>query len=170
MLKPQLTHQSSQYSTQTPFLQLKPFIHGNGNASLPISRHSFQKKNKSVRVGFTPSSIKAVASSTEKSTSVKAIVTVKLTVGGFLSNLGLARGIDDIKDLLGQTLQLELVSSELDPSKLLIQQNYTPNNLTNQTSFTTLFKVYFNLPNADYESRMHASYLYIFCYYILIIS
>jgi hypothetical protein len=108
----------------------------------------------------------AVASSTEEaSTSVKAIVTVKLTVGGFLSNLGLARVIDDIKDLVGETLQLELVSTDLDPSKLLIQQNYTPNNLTNQTSFTTLFKVYFNLPNADYESRMHACiacYLYIF--------
>ncbi|KAE8037063.1 hypothetical protein FH972_009688 [Carpinus fangiana] len=104
MLKPQLTHQSSQYSTRTPFLQLKPFIHGNGNASLPISRHSFQKKNKSVRVGFTPSNIKAVASSTERATSVEAIVTVKKTIGGVLS-----------EDSLGETLQLELVSTELDP-------------------------------------------------------
>ncbi|XP_062171339.1 linoleate 13S-lipoxygenase 2-1, chloroplastic-like [Alnus glutinosa] len=117
MLKLQLTQQS-QYSTQTPFLQhFKPFIHGhgNGNASLPISRQSFHKKNKSVRVGFIPGNIKAVASSTEKATSVKAIVTVKPTVGGFLSNLGITRGLDDIRDLLGQTLQLELVSTELDP-------------------------------------------------------
>jgi lipoxygenase len=119
MLKPQLTQQS-QYSTQTPFLQhFNPFIHGhgNGNASLPIPRQSFHKKNKSVRVGFIPGNIKAVASSTEKGTSVKAIVTVKPTVGGFLSNLGITRGLDDIRDLLGQTLQLELVSTELDPSK-----------------------------------------------------
>jgi lipoxygenase len=104
MLKPQLTQQS-QYSTQTPFLQhFNPFIHGhgNGNASLPIPRQSFHKKNKSVRVGFIPGNIKAVASS---------------TVGGFLSNLGITRGLDDIRDLLGQTLQLELVSTELDPSK-----------------------------------------------------
>jgi lipoxygenase len=120
MLKPQLTQQS-QYSTQTPFLQhFKPFIHGHGdgNASLPISRQSFHKMNKSVRVGFIPGNIKAVASSTEKATSVKAIVTVQFTVAGFLSNLGIARGLDDIRDLLcKRVLQLELVSTELDPSK-----------------------------------------------------
>jgi lipoxygenase len=106
---PQLTQQHySHYSTRTPVLLLKPPIYA-GNASavlLPISRH---KKNKSVRARFIPSSIKA--------TSVKAIVTVKLSVGGFLSNLGIARGLDDIKDLLGITLLLELVSIDLDPSK-----------------------------------------------------
>ena len=42
--------------------------------------------------------------------SVKAIVTVKPTVGGLLSNLRIVRGLDDIKDLLGETLILELVS------------------------------------------------------------
>ena len=42
--------------------------------------------------------------------SVKAIVTVKPTVGGLLLNLGIDRGLDDIKDLLGETLILELVS------------------------------------------------------------
>lgn len=49
---------------------------------------------------------------------IKAVATVKVTVGGLLSNLGLPRGIDDVKDLLGKTLLLELVSTELDPSKL----------------------------------------------------
>ena len=58
-----------------------------------------------------------MASSTEKSVSVKAIVTVKPTVGGFLTNLGVDRGLDDVKDLLGKTLLLELVQAELDPSK-----------------------------------------------------
>lgn len=54
---------------------------------------------------------------TKKFNSVKATLTVTLTVGGFLSHLGLARGLDDITDLLGQSLLLELVSAELDPSK-----------------------------------------------------
>ena len=48
---------------------------------------------------------------------MKAIVTVKPTVGGLLSNLGIDRGLDDIQDLLGKTLLLELVQAELDPSK-----------------------------------------------------
>ncbi|KAL4612097.1 hypothetical protein ACB092_08G174000 [Castanea dentata] len=115
MLKPQL-HLSN--STKVPFLLHNPFIHGNCNASLPISMHSFCRKNKHiVRVGFNPNNIKAqaVASSTEKSISVKAIVTVKPTVGGFLTNIGIDRGLDDVKDLLGKTLLLELVQAELDP-------------------------------------------------------
>ena len=41
---------------------------------------------------------------------LKAIVTVKPSVGGLLSNLGIDQGLDDIKDLLGETLVLELVS------------------------------------------------------------
>uniref|UniRef100_A0A2N9HGN3 Lipoxygenase n=1 Tax=Fagus sylvatica TaxID=28930 RepID=A0A2N9HGN3_FAGSY len=115
MLKPQLHHSNS---TQIPFILHKPFIHGNGNASFPISMHSFRTKNKqNVRVvRFSNSSnIKAVASSTEKSVSVKAVVTVKRTVTGFFSNLGIERGLDDVKDLLGKTLLLELVHTELDP-------------------------------------------------------
>ncbi|CAA0823858.1 Lipoxygenase 2- chloroplastic [Striga hermonthica] len=46
-------------------------------------------------------------------TSVKAVVTVLQTVGGILS--GLSRGLDDITDLLGKTLLVELVAAELDP-------------------------------------------------------
>ncbi|MCF8706202.1 hypothetical protein L3056_10860, partial [Corynebacterium sp. MC-25] len=63
-----------------------------------------------------PGNIRAdVTTPTEKATAVKAVVTVQLTVGGFLSNLGIDRGLDDITDLLGKTLLLELVSAELDP-------------------------------------------------------
>ncbi|XP_040991053.1 linoleate 13S-lipoxygenase 2-1, chloroplastic-like isoform X3 [Juglans microcarpa x Juglans regia] len=125
MLKPQPSFQSqfssSSSSTQTPsFLLHKPFLHGNGNsiASLPIlfsMQYSFHKKNKNVRIASVPgNNIKAVATaSTEKATSVKAIVTVKLTVGGLLSSLVIDR--DDITDLLGKTLLLELVSAQLDP-------------------------------------------------------
>ncbi|KAG2675037.1 hypothetical protein I3760_13G165000 [Carya illinoinensis] len=123
MLKPQLSLRSqfsSTSSTQTPsFLLQKPFLHGNGNrfTSLPIfsMQNSFHKKNKNVRIAFAPGNIKAVAtSSTEKPTSVKAIVTVKLTVGGFLSDV-LVLNKDDIIDWLGKTLLLELVSAQLDP-------------------------------------------------------
>ena len=42
--------------------------------------------------------------------SVKAIVTMKPTVGRLLSNLGIDQGLDKIKDLLGETLVLEFVS------------------------------------------------------------
>ena len=50
------------------------------------------------------SNIKAVASTAgEEASFVKAIVIVKLTIGGFLSNPGIDRGLDDIKDLLGET-------------------------------------------------------------------
>ncbi len=65
------------------------------------------------------SNIKAVASTTEKASSVKAIVTVKHTIGGLLSKFGIESGLDIIKDLLGETLVLELVSTELDPCKNL---------------------------------------------------
>jgi lipoxygenase len=46
-------------------------------------------------------------------------VTVKQTIGGLITSVGIERGLDDIKDLLGKTLLLELVSAELDPSKHL---------------------------------------------------
>ncbi|XP_062172811.1 linoleate 13S-lipoxygenase 2-1, chloroplastic-like [Alnus glutinosa] len=114
MLRPRVYES---HSSKTFFLLNKPFIHGNGSASLSIwSKSLFQKHHKKIRTGFVPSNIKAVASpATEKSVSVKAVVTVKPTVRGFLSNLGIGRGLDDIKDLLGKTLLLELVSTELDP-------------------------------------------------------
>ena len=119
-------HQS--HSTQNPFLlhSHKAFIDGNsngkgnGNASRTISvHHSFHKKAKYVGVRSMASNIKAVASTTDDKDAsfVKAIVIVKPTIGGLLSNIGIDRGLDDIKDLLGETLVLELVSIELDPSK-----------------------------------------------------
>jgi lipoxygenase len=124
MLKPGVHHQSLTSKTLFLYLHKGPFVHGiNGGtaSSLSIfwSKSSFQKK---IRTGFVGSNIKAVASrpspaATEKFISVKAVVTVKPTVRGFLSNLGIERGLDDIKDLLGKTLLLELVSTQLHPSK-----------------------------------------------------
>ena len=120
MLKPQLIHQSQ--PVQTFFNFPKPFVHGGTRslASLPASslRQSKlcpKKERKGARVGSA--SIKSVLSDAEKSVSVKAILSVSPTVGGFLSNLGITKGLDDIQDLLGKSLLLELVSAELDPSK-----------------------------------------------------
>ncbi|KAM3741062.1 hypothetical protein ACB098_08G147300 [Castanea mollissima] len=122
-----ITQLHQPHFTQNPFLlhSHKAFIDGNsngkgnGNASRTISvHHSFHKKAKYVGVRSMAGNVKAEASTTddEETSSVKAIVTVKPTIGGLLSNLGIDRGLDDIKDLLGETLVLELVSTELDPN------------------------------------------------------
>lgn len=66
--------------------------------------------------------MKVVMASSSKNTktittsqTVKALVTVKQRSGGLLGNL-VNGGLDGIKDLVGKTLALELVSDELDPS------------------------------------------------------
>lgn len=56
--------------------------------------------------------IKAITTFTEKSTEVKAFVTIIPSVGGLVSGF-----VDDVKDMFGKSLLLELVSAELDPSK-----------------------------------------------------
>ncbi|KAL2941040.1 Linoleate 13S-lipoxygenase 2-1 chloroplastic [Bienertia sinuspersici] len=61
--------------------------------------------------------VEAVATTDqEQSVAVKAIVSVKPTVGGLLTNVGITRGLDDITDLLGKSLLLELVSAEAQPN------------------------------------------------------
>ncbi|CAL0304190.1 unnamed protein product [Lupinus luteus] len=87
------------------------------------SRPWFQNKRSERRVrnnGYNNSSnkIKAVAASEQaekKTVKVKATITVQLTVGGVFSDLSLERGADDITDLLGKSLLLELVSATLNP-------------------------------------------------------
>lgn len=114
MLKPQLVHQTQ--SVQ-PLVSLpKSFIHGSGlplcirpSLACPTNKHN------NARLGAVSSDVKAVLSTAEKSIRVKAVATVSPTVGGFLTNLGFERALDDIQDLLGKSLLLELVSAELDP-------------------------------------------------------
>lgn len=48
---------------------------------------------------------------------IKAVVTVTVTAGGFLSTIGLTRHLEDLG---GKTFLLELVSADLDPSKLAL--------------------------------------------------
>ncbi|GMH00077.1 hypothetical protein Nepgr_001916 [Nepenthes gracilis] len=64
---------------------------------------------------YNRAAIRAEVATANEATTVKAVVSVKLTVGGLLSNLGLSHGLDDISDFLGKTLLLELVSADLDP-------------------------------------------------------
>ncbi|GMP88274.1 hypothetical protein CsSME_00040317 [Camellia sinensis var. sinensis] len=97
----------------------KPFPSGTASpsSSLQLLKPGLcgNQKDKG-RVRCVPSTIKAIATTTtEQTTIVKAVVCVKLTVGGFLSNLGLSRGLDNVADMLGKSIQLELVSAELDP-------------------------------------------------------
>ncbi|KAM6578937.1 hypothetical protein CsatB_030774 [Cannabis sativa] len=129
MLKPQVFQESKLSSL---------FIHGgnynnNNLASFPVCiitlpacyyeknnhRRNFGKVRAVSRDNNNNKYYNSSSSSTtkvvEKSTKVKAVVTVKPTVGGVLSNISLKRGVDDIQDLLGKTLLLELVSSELNP-------------------------------------------------------
>ncbi|KAK1589223.1 hypothetical protein Q3G72_031685 [Acer saccharum] len=116
MLKPQINHQSQ--STKTLFPFENSFLHGNGGQSFLLqvqSRPSSSNKAPKVRVGFS-SNIKAISipfTGRNTFTKVKAVVTVKRTLGSIISDVTLTTG--DIKDLLGRSLQLELVSAELDP-------------------------------------------------------
>ncbi|PHU29513.1 Linoleate 13S-lipoxygenase 2-1, chloroplastic, partial [Capsicum chinense] len=122
MLKPHLQQSSQSSNTLIPW---------NTKPSFPINilNKNFRIKNKkSFRVHYNnvANSTKAVLSTTtttekstlvqstnEKSTSVKAVVTVQRTIRG--TNLSLSRGLDDIGDLFGRTILLCLVAAELDP-------------------------------------------------------
>ncbi|KAE8726092.1 Linoleate 13S-lipoxygenase 2-1 [Hibiscus syriacus] len=90
-----------------------PLLHG---CALPFNprRTSFKKARNKGKLAFSTRNIKAVHPGTEKTVGVKATVTVKQTVSS-MTNLGLNRGLDDIQDLLGRTMLLELVCAELDP-------------------------------------------------------
>ncbi|KAL1808681.1 hypothetical protein ACET3Z_025671 [Daucus carota] len=123
MLKPQIHHLSS---SKTLLQFHKPFFSGNVGAkpafpNIKRARSSSTgNKNKNISTSVThaarsSSSIKSVANYTETTTEVLATVVVQFTVSGFLSNLGW-NPLDDISDLFGKSIQLELVAAHLDPS------------------------------------------------------
>ncbi|XP_022943468.1 linoleate 13S-lipoxygenase 2-1, chloroplastic-like [Cucurbita moschata] len=119
MLKSQLSH----CSALDPLKSVNPnlFLLTHAKPLLPIrsgpQRQTPKQNVNSLRLRFParPAVIKAssVASSTEKPLSVKALVTVQRTLG---SGLYLERGLDDIADLFGKSLVVELVSAEVDPA------------------------------------------------------
>ena len=127
MLKPQVYQQSN--PTRALLRFTKQFIPGNDHSSFHLKPRS--KSQKHFKAGFKPRSSKAIASLSQDSTKikVKAIVKVKRNVGGFLTSLGIGQGLNDIQDLLGKTILLELISVELHPSKysshsIILFQNY----------------------------------------------
>ncbi|XP_022729966.1 linoleate 13S-lipoxygenase 2-1, chloroplastic-like [Durio zibethinus] len=112
MLKPEIYC----HSIKTLLPLHKPFHHGSGRSMPPPnSSPTFNKISKGVQVSSVCSKIKAIATATQKSDRVKATVNVKETVSDFITHLGLERGLDDLQDLLGKSILLELVSKELDP-------------------------------------------------------
>ncbi|KAJ1269100.1 hypothetical protein BS78_07G184700 [Paspalum vaginatum] len=64
--------------------------------------------------GGSSSSSAASAALAMAAVRVKAVATIKVTVGGLLSDLKPSSAIDNFKDLIGRSLYLELVSSQLD--------------------------------------------------------
>ncbi|KAG4198128.1 hypothetical protein ERO13_A05G067300v2 [Gossypium hirsutum] len=122
MLKPHVYHPHTTTKTLASLLH-KPFSHGTALAFLPFNAcFSLGKTAKPFKARVVPNKIKAAVDVNLTDDdgiltdyTVKGVVTVKQTVGGFLSNLGLSRGLDDIQDLLGKSILLELVSRELDP-------------------------------------------------------
>ncbi|CAL0329177.1 unnamed protein product [Lupinus luteus] len=134
MIKPQV-YQSIHHANQTlHHFPQRPFIHGildnTRTSNLPLwsKKQVYRQKGKRFllvarNMQANPSSASDTSSitTTDKSTekkstvNVKAIVKVKITESGFFSSLRLDRGIDDITDLLGKSLLLELLSSELHP-------------------------------------------------------
>ncbi|BFG20110.1 hypothetical protein CerSpe_063850 [Prunus speciosa] len=81
------------------------------SSSCMVIRASSGERGSSAAVSTVTTTI---TSTENKAVSVKAVVTVQVTAGGFLSSI-VTRPLDEITDLLGKTLLLELVSAELDP-------------------------------------------------------
>ncbi|KAJ4977698.1 hypothetical protein NE237_008478 [Protea cynaroides] len=114
MLNPKVLHHTE--SARSLALLHKSFVSGHGGAQLNIlgPAPSVHKKLRNCTVRCVSGETKAVAETVkDKSLTVKAVVSVQVTSNIF-SNLGLQSGLDAIGDLLGKSLLLELVSSELD--------------------------------------------------------
>ncbi|KAH7560486.1 hypothetical protein JRO89_XS10G0029800 [Xanthoceras sorbifolium] len=151
MLKPQVHQQT--HVTKALFPLEKPFLHGNGGQSFLLQVQSRPSSNKStkVRVGFSPSNnIKAILASpfsTKKSLTVKAVITVKRTIGSIVSDVTLDP--NDIKDLLGRSLLLELVSAELDPETGLeksVLKDYAYRSVLEKDGFDISYRADFKVP------------------------
>ncbi|GER25062.1 lipoxygenase [Striga asiatica] len=81
------------------------FIFSGQNFFPAVKKHVLRRQHgwASVKASLSPSAV-----TTGNTTNVKAVVTVLQPVGGVLSHLSLSRGLDDIADLLGKTLLIEL--------------------------------------------------------------
>lgn len=125
MLRPQV-HQS--HRPPSVMALPKSLFPGHGSfqflPALPLPHTRRSERASGCRISSAPtnnynnSSIRAAVTGTAKKTvAVKATVTVKITAGGFFSNIGWTSGLDGLSDIAGKSLLLELFSAELDPSK-----------------------------------------------------
>lgn len=73
--------------------------------------------------GMTPPTL---ATATKRPATVKAVVTVLVTVGGVFAHVDITRGLDDFGDLFGRSLRLELVSATLDPRNRFDNKSINP--------------------------------------------
>ena len=99
--------------------QNSPFFTAAAAASSPQRRASSAGGRPTARRICCASTEEAIGVSTsvttkERQLAVTAIVTTQVPTSVYVS-----RALDDLQDLLGKTLLLELVSSELDPSEFL---------------------------------------------------
>ncbi|KAL8548815.1 hypothetical protein ACS0TY_007905 [Phlomoides rotata] len=113
MLKPKFNNSSTQtlIPLHNPFLFAHPNYVAPSSFSVPHQNSLSNKTN----LGILRPINAILSSSTEETTTVTAVITVLQTVGGALTHLGLARGLDDISDLFGRSLLLELVAADLNP-------------------------------------------------------
>ncbi|XP_058729961.1 linoleate 13S-lipoxygenase 2-1, chloroplastic-like [Vicia villosa] len=134
----------------------KPSLHGIGSSNhrcfqVGLSRPLLTKQKKGRKFKNECMKIKAVAVSEEaierKSVEVKATVTVQPATGGILSKLGLQSGLDEITDLMGKSILLELVSSELDPKTKLEKKRIKGYvHLTHRSSEEVKYEAEFEVP------------------------
>ncbi|KAL1361853.1 hypothetical protein HN51_010172 [Arachis hypogaea] len=146
MIKPHLLHQSYQKTNHTFFSLHRPYFHGGRGdigtnkirtlSTLPLLWPAHAKKRERLKRLVLPPPLAQASPSSSATTkdidhviddtnenkdigvvNVKAVVKVKLTKAGFFSSLSLDRGIDDLTDLLGKSILLELVSSHLHDSE-----------------------------------------------------
>ncbi|KAJ4978302.1 hypothetical protein NE237_009082 [Protea cynaroides] len=126
MLNPKVLHHTE--SARSLVLLRKSFVSGHGGAQLNIHGPSpfLRKKLRNCAVRCISGETKAVAETVVgKSLTIKAVVSVQIAAGGFFSNLDLEKGLDDIGDLLGKSLLLELVSSDFDSTTGLEKKTVT---------------------------------------------
>ncbi|KAK9123060.1 hypothetical protein Sjap_012662 [Stephania japonica] len=126
MLKPQLINSTKSSSHALSLLHNKPLFSSSIAPFHQTKTGLIHKTNYGTVVAVSsgntvkPSTVAApleceTVSYEEKVVTVKAEVSVKLPTVKFLSNISVAPLIDGVADLVGKTLLLELVSSELDP-------------------------------------------------------
>ncbi|KAD3337224.1 hypothetical protein E3N88_32744 [Mikania micrantha] len=139
MLKPQVNHLHKSPPPPSISRGKKSFIPANGGADCSGNPTSFLSHNtlafptkrqcdfrSSRNKGSLAGQIKAVAKQatnapTVKTISLKAVITVQVTIGGTLSGL-LTKAFDDFTDLLGKSLLMELISAETDAKTGLVKE------------------------------------------------